>query len=123
MPSTPPSPSITHPSASTSPGFSIANISHDASKWDAILVANLPIFSAGIIEANVRTAWSRLRQAALYQAELRRQIDRDVQIAYDNLITSEKLLVSFNEEVKAANDALNQSQQLLPTNWPSPWTF
>jgi outer membrane protein TolC len=94
-------------------GFLYREYFSQASKWDAILVANLPIFSAGIIEANVRQAWSRLRQAALYQAELRRQIDRDVQIAYDNLITSEKLLVSFNEEVKAANDALNQSQQLL----------
>jgi outer membrane protein len=94
-------------------GFLYRQYFSQASKWDAILIANLPIFSAGIIEADVRQAWSRLRQAALYQSELRRQIDRDVQIAYDNLSTSQKLLVSFNEEVKAASDALNQSQQLL----------
>jgi outer membrane protein TolC len=94
-------------------GFLYREYFSSASKWDAILVGNLPIFSAGIIEADVRQAWSRLRQAALYQAELRRQIDRDVQIAYDNLTTSEKLLVSFQQEVQAANDALNQSQQLL----------
>ncbi len=94
-------------------GFLYREYFSSASKWDAILVANLPIFSAGIIEADVRQAWSRLRQAALYQAELRRQIDRDVQIAYDNLTTSENLLVSFQQEVQAASDALNQSQQLL----------
>jgi outer membrane protein TolC len=94
-------------------GFLYREYFSQASKWDAILVANLPIFSAGIIEADVRQAWSRLRQAALYQAELRRQIDRDVQIAYDNLTTSEKLLVSFQQEVQAASDALDQSQQLL----------
>jgi outer membrane protein TolC len=94
-------------------GFLYREYFSSASKWDAILVGNLPIFSAGIIEADVRQAWSRLRQAALYQAELRRQIDRDVQIAYDNLTTSEKLLVSFQQEVQAASDALNQSQQLL----------
>jgi outer membrane protein TolC len=94
-------------------GFLYREYFSQASKWDAILVANLPIFSAGVIEADVRQAWSRLRQAALYQAELRRQIDRDVQIAHDNLITSEKLLVSLKEEVQAASDALNQSQQLL----------
>lgn len=94
-------------------GFLYREYFSQASKWDAILIGNLPIFSAGIIEANVRQAWSQLRQKALYQAELRRQIDRDVQIAYDNLLTSEKLLVSFQAEVKAASDALNQSEQLL----------
>lgn len=49
----------------------------------------------------------------MYQSELRRQIDRDVQIAHDNLVTSERLLVSFQQEVQAASDALNQSEQLL----------
>jgi len=94
-------------------GFLYREYFSQASKWDAILIANLPIFSAGVIEADVRQAWSRLRQAALYQSELRRQIDRDVQIAHDNLVTSERLLVSFKQEVKAASDALNQSEQLL----------
>ncbi len=37
----------------------------DLARWDGILQASLPIFSGGVIEANVRTAWSLLRQAAL----------------------------------------------------------
>jgi outer membrane protein TolC len=94
-------------------GFLYREYFSDASKWDAILIANLPIFSAGIIEADVRNAWSKLRQAALYQSELSRQIDRDVQVAYDDLINSEQLLPSLQAQVKAASDALIQSQQLL----------
>jgi outer membrane protein TolC len=94
-------------------GFLYREYFSDASKWDAILIANLPIFSAGIIEADVRNAWSKLRQAALYQSELSRQIDRDVQVAYDDLINSEQLLPSLQAQVKAASDALVQSQQLL----------
>ncbi len=84
----------------------------NASKWDAILIANIPIFSAGIIEADVRTAWSKLRQAALNESLLRRQIDQDVQNAYDNLTTSTRELVDLQAEVQAASDALTQSEQL-----------
>jgi outer membrane protein TolC len=94
-------------------GFLYREYFSDASKWDAILIGNLPIFSAGIIEADVRNAWSHLRQAALYQRELKRQIDRDVQIEYDNLLTSQKTLGSLAEEVQAASDSLAQSQQML----------
>jgi outer membrane protein TolC len=94
-------------------GFLYREDFSDASKWDAILLANLPIFSAGIIEADVRDAWSRLRQLALNESYLRRQIDRDVQIAYQNLRNSERLLVDLNIEVQAAQDALQQSQQQL----------
>jgi outer membrane protein TolC len=94
-------------------GFLFRQYFSDASKWDAILIANLPIFSAGIIEADVRDAWSKLRQAALYQSELLRQIDRDVQVAYDDLLTSQQELTSLDEEVRAASDSLNQSEELL----------
>ena len=94
-------------------GFLFRQYFSDASKWDAILMANLPIFSAGVIEADVRDAWSRLRQAALYQSMLRRQIDQDVQTAYDNLESTERKLTDLALEVKAASDARKQSEQLL----------
>jgi outer membrane protein TolC len=94
-------------------GFLYRQYFSDASKWDAILMANVPIFSAGIIEADVREAWSKLRQAALYQAMLRRQIDQDVQTAYDNLTSSQGVLSDLAEQVKAAADAREQSGQLL----------
>jgi outer membrane protein len=94
-------------------GFLYREYFSQASKWDAILQANLPIFSAGIIEADVRETWSKLRQAALYEAELRRQIDQDVQTAYDNLITSGRQLANLRAEVQAAADARRQAGQLL----------
>lgn len=94
-------------------GFLYREYFSSASKWDAILIANLPIFAAGTIEEDVRNAWSKLRQALLYQQELKRQIDRDVQIAYDNLTTSDTTLADLRQEVKAAQDALDQSQQLF----------
>jgi len=94
-------------------GFLYREYFSEASKWDAILIGNLPIFSAGIIEADVRDAWSKLRQAALYQSELRRQIDRDVQVTFDSLITAQNELASLDQEVQAASDALDQSEQLL----------
>jgi outer membrane protein TolC len=103
-----------YPSASLNvSGFLYREYFSQASKWDAMLIGNLPIFSAGIIQADVRDAFSRLRQAALYQHELKRQIDRDVQIAYDNLVTSQAQLRNLKEEVKASNDAYQQSVHLL----------
>jgi outer membrane protein len=94
-------------------GFLYRQYFSDASKWDALLSANLPIFSAGVIEADVRTAWSKLRQAALFQAMLRRQIDQDVQTAYDNLASSDRVLADLRLEVAAAADARRQSEELL----------
>ena len=69
-------------------GFLYREYFSEASKWDAVLSANLPIFSAGLIEADVRAAWSRLRQAALAELNTRRSVMHDVQIAYANLISS-----------------------------------
>jgi outer membrane protein TolC len=93
-------------------GFLYRESFTDATKWDAILLGNLPIFSAGIIEADVRAAWSRLRQAALSESYLHRQIDESVQIAYENFVTSSSKLVDLQREVQASSDAYQQSVQL-----------
>jgi outer membrane protein TolC len=83
----------------------------DSSKWDAILSANLPIFSAGLIEADVRTAWSRVRQAALSESQVRRNVRHDVQIAYENLATSARRITDLRDEVDAADEAYHQAEQ------------
>jgi outer membrane protein TolC len=82
----------------------------DASKWEAILSANLPIFSAGLIEADVRTAWSRVRQAALSESSIKRNVLHDVQVAYENLRTSGRRIVNLRDEVSAAEDAYHQAE-------------
>jgi outer membrane protein TolC len=97
-------------------GFLYREFYNDSSKWSAILVANIPIFSAGIIEADVRTAWSRLRQAALNESAVRRQVLHDVQIAYENLVTSDKRIHELQDEVEAADEAFRQAQNAFANN-------
>lgn len=84
----------------------------NATKWDGVLLANLPLFSAGTIRADVRDAWSRLRQAALYESYLRRQIEQGVRTAYDNYVTSAGVLADLDREVSASSDAYNQSVEM-----------
>ena len=91
-------------------GFLYRQYYSDASKWSALLNINLPIFSAGLIEADVRTAWSQLRQAALNESYVRRQALTDVRTAYQNLITADQRTAALRDEVQAASDAFGQSQ-------------
>ncbi|HVT89806.1 MAG TPA: TolC family protein [Tepidisphaeraceae bacterium] len=92
-------------------GFLYREFYADASKWNALLSANLPIFSAGLIEADVRTAWSRLRQAALNESSVRRDVLHDVQVAYENLQTSRLRLRELADEVDASQESYNQALQ------------
>lgn len=91
-------------------GFLRREMYDDASKWNALLGVNLPIFSAGEIEADVRTAWSRVRQAALNESAVRRGALHDVQTAYENLDASRRRIVDLADEVKAAEEAFAQAQ-------------
>lgn len=97
-------------------GFLYREYFSDASKWNAVLSANIPLFSAGRINADVRTAWSRLRQAALIESDARRSILRDVQNSYQNLLTAERRIAELQGAVAAANEALKQSQGALANN-------
>ena len=81
------------------------------SDWNSVLSANLPIFSAGLIEADVRTAWSLLRQAKLSESQTRRQVVQDVQLAYQNLLASHDRLHELQVQLKAADEALQQADQ------------
>ncbi|HEX8910753.1 MAG TPA: TolC family protein, partial [Humisphaera sp.] len=70
-------------------------------------------FSAGIIEADVRAAWSRLRQAALSESYLRRQVLNDVRQAYQNVATADRKRAEYEQQVRAAREALEQSRSAL----------
>jgi outer membrane protein TolC len=91
-------------------GFLYREFFGDASKWNAILSANLPIFSAGIIQADVRNAWSRLRQAALNESAVRRTILRDVQVAYENVASADRRIKELEDEVAASEEAFQQAR-------------
>ncbi len=84
------------------------------SEWSGILSANVPIFTAGIVHANVRTAWSQLRQARLVQLQTIRSVDEQVKTAYENLSQSKRRLVEERVEVRAARESLRQAQDSYP---------
>ncbi|HEV8290480.1 MAG TPA: TolC family protein [Tepidisphaeraceae bacterium] len=81
------------------------------SRWNEILSANLPIFSGGILEADLRLAWSLLRQAKLAESLTERQVLQDVRIAYENLLASQDRLRELQVQLKAAEEALTQAEQ------------
>ena len=80
-------------------------------EWAGILTANLPIFTAGIIESDVRLAWSQLRQATLQEWQLIRQVNQDVRIDWQNLNASRNRIGELTTEVTASQEALRQATQ------------
>jgi outer membrane protein TolC len=75
------------------------------SDWNALISANLPIFTGGRINADHRVALSQLRQAKLQESLLRRQIEQDVLISYENLAASSHRLAELRIETDAAQTA------------------
>lgn len=83
----------------------------EARSWDAALSANIPIFSAGRIEADVRTAWSNFRQALLARLYAERSMRSQVEQAYSALQASDERLTQLQVQVAAAQQTLNQAEQ------------
>ena len=72
------------------------------SEWSGILQASLPLFDAGIIYQNARTAWSQLRQARLTELLTSRGVDQQIQTDYDNVNASLRRVTELSTEVSAA---------------------
>ncbi len=79
--------------------------------WVGMLQVSVPLFDAGLIHDDVRTAWSLLRQAKLYQSYLQRQIDEEVTIALENITQTDKRIGELRIQVDAADLALRQANQ------------
>lgn len=77
--------------------------------WDSVLQVNLPVFSAGQIEADVRAAWSQFRQASLTESLLRRQVLQQVDQAYTNYNDSIRRLAERGVQVAAGRLAVEQA--------------
>lgn len=90
-------------------GFISRQSSPSQSEWNSLLSANLPIFTGGTIHADVRTAWSVLRQAMLSESQTRRQVIEDVAIAFQNIQSSRKRLDELKVQVAAAAEAVRQA--------------
>src|SRR6267142_567967 len=81
------------------------------SRWNEILSANLPIFSGGVLEADLRLAWSLLRQSKLAESLTERQVLQDVRIAYENVLASQDRFRELQVQLKAGEEALLQAEQ------------
>jgi len=79
--------------------------------WTAALSANIPIFTGGQIEGDVRTAFSNLRSAVLSQSQTRKQVESDIRTDYANLISSRRQVKELKVELAASRDALVYAQQ------------
>lgn len=78
--------------------------------WNGLFTVNLPIFEGGMIYNDVRTAYSKLRQAMLEEQMLRRRIHEQVRIALSNWLTSQQLVRDTRTETKAARAAFLQAR-------------
>jgi outer membrane protein TolC len=80
--------------------------------WTGLIQLSLPLFSAGLIEADVRESLSILRQAKSNDSLTRRASHRDVQIAHDNFLASFDRARQLRTQVRSASEALEQSEGL-----------
>ncbi len=80
--------------------------------WDALLALHLPIFQAGLIQADVRDSLSQLRAAQLLSLRARREARRDVEVALENLRTSGERLAELRVQLATAREALSQAEGL-----------
>jgi outer membrane protein len=78
--------------------------------WGSIVQINVPLFSAGLIHADVRTAYSRLRQAQLYENNIRRQVLKDIRIAVENLQSDDQQIRQLVIQVQAARNGTDQAK-------------
>jgi len=85
----------------------------DASLWAALVTANLPIFSFGRIESDVRAAWSVFREAKLSESQVSRRIAHDVQVGCDDLQATQAHLDALAPALAAAQEAFDQSLDLV----------
>jgi multidrug efflux system outer membrane protein len=81
-------------------------------EWNLLVDAVQPLFAAGLIHADVRTALSQLRQAKLNESLTRRQIRQQVLTAYENLDANGARLKELAVAVDAAREALRVAQGL-----------
>ena len=80
------------------------------SLWNGLLSINLPLFTAGRIHADVRTANSQLRQAKLREQQARRRVEQQVRTAIENLQASNRRLAELHIAVEAAQQAVDVAE-------------
>ena len=78
--------------------------------WTSLIQVHVPIFSAGLIHADVRTAYSRLRQARLAESYARRQVLKDLRLAVENIQGDDQQMNQLRVQVAAAREGARQAE-------------
>jgi outer membrane protein TolC len=99
------------PSVSINFNYYLYNDPKSSQRWSGGISANIPIFSALQIEADVRRAWSVYRQAGLSQSQKRRQVMDEIIQAYQNWQNSRSKIVDLRVQVTAAQRAVDLAER------------
>lgn len=99
------------PSVSINYNYFLYNDPDSNQTWTGGISANLPIFSGLQIEADIRSAWSRYRQAALAESQRRRIVLDDIAQAFRNLSSSREKIAYLQVQVEAARRAFELSDR------------
>jgi outer membrane protein TolC len=80
--------------------------------WNALIALHLPLFSAGRIRADVRTALSLLRGARLEFTGTQRSVQRDCAVALENLRAAQERVAQLVLRLTSAQQAFEQAERL-----------
>ncbi len=78
--------------------------------WTSMVQAYIPLFSAGLVYADVRDAYSQLRQARLAQQRLQRRVHKDIEVALADLDSNLAQVAELRVQVAAAQQAVRDAE-------------
>ncbi|HXM71081.1 MAG TPA: TolC family outer membrane protein, partial [Thermoanaerobaculia bacterium] len=83
----------------------------DTSVAQVLAVLSLPVYTGGLVEAQVRQAKEQVGQNRQLVAQAQRQAIQDAANAWDTLVSARAQAVSFQDQIKANQVALEGTQQ------------
>ena len=83
----------------------------DTSVAQVLAVLSLPVYTGGLVEAQVRQAKEQVGQNRLQVEQAQRQAIQDAANAWDTLVSARAQAVSFQDQIKANQVALEGTQQ------------
>ncbi|MCC6680888.1 MAG: TolC family protein [Phycisphaeraceae bacterium] len=81
--------------------------------WLSVVKLHVPLFSAGLVHADVRSAFSRLRQAKLTETLIARQVRQQVAIAWDDWSSARRRVDQLLVQERAAAEAFGQAEAMF----------
>lgn len=81
------------------------------SKWDVGVAVNIPLYQGGAVNARVKEAAERKREAALVLARLRREIERDIRILWQNSVALDTVLVQLKNAASKSKETYESARR------------